>query len=428
MVRILIVAHQPPPFHGQSLIVRQVLEKLPHTVSGANGASAQKSIKLIHLNLRLSSDIDDIGRWGMLKLVLLGWYMVQLVFLSLVHRPHAAYYVPSPGKRISVYRDFAVLGFMRILGIPRVLHWLAGGLSEWVQTRASASERFFCHFSYEFAALSIIPVESERANAQYFQPEKLVKILNGIPDPCENFDSVTLPQRLERLERRRLVLQSLNEHELGRGRELGELDGVEIFQVLFMGHCTADKGLFDTMDAVVLANRKMEAAGQPIRFFLRIIGKFMTADAESRFSELAKSPAWEAPLDNGPAASLLSFSRTFISGEEKAAVFLESDVLCLPSYYAAEATPTVIIDALAHGLPVISTNWRGIPELLPPDGLPLCQIKRPDQIADRLISAVCVSNFSSYRSHYLSNFSLAEFQDRLREAIRSLIPLPDSPS
>ena len=421
MVKILILAHQPPPFHGQSFIVRQVLQNLPYERSGARNQACLRNIRLVHLNIRFSEEIDDIGRMGIVKLALLAFYIIRLLFVVAFHRPDAVYYVPSPGKRISIYRDFAVLGFIRMLGIRRVFHWLAGGLSDWVQTRASALEKFFCHISYDYAALSIIPVESERANAQYFHPAKLVKIRNGIPDPCEKFDSIVLPQRLKRLKKRESVLQAQRENPSESGTEFGKPDEGEIFRVLFMSHCTADKGLFDTMDAVLLANRKMEASGRPIHFSLRVLGKFMTASEESRFRELAKNPAWAVAGDNGTADSLISASQTFVSGDEKAAIFSESDVLCFPSYYAAEATPTVIIDALAHGLPVISTNWRGIPELLPPDSLPLCPIKRPDEIADRLIAAVCVSNFSSYRNYYLENFSLSTFSKNLQDVVQSLL-------
>ena len=50
-------------------------------------------------------------------------------------------------------------------------------------------------------------------------------------------------------------------------------------------------------------------------------------------------------------------------GSGKNRVLREADLLCFPTYYAAEVIPTVIIDAMAYGLPVVSTEWRGVPEL-----------------------------------------------------------------
>jgi glycosyltransferase involved in cell wall biosynthesis len=40
------------------------------------------------------------------------------------------------------------------------------------------------------------------------------------------------------------------------------------------------------------------------------------------------------------------------------------DVIVLPTYYNGEGYPGVLIEALSLGMPVISTNWRAIPELI----------------------------------------------------------------
>jgi glycosyltransferase involved in cell wall biosynthesis len=43
------------------------------------------------------------------------------------------------------------------------------------------------------------------------------------------------------------------------------------------------------------------------------------------------------------------------------------DVGVLPSFYQAESLPNVIIEYLAHSLPVIATQWAGIPEMIRTD-------------------------------------------------------------
>jgi glycosyltransferase involved in cell wall biosynthesis len=40
------------------------------------------------------------------------------------------------------------------------------------------------------------------------------------------------------------------------------------------------------------------------------------------------------------------------------------DVLLLPTYYQGEGYPGIIVEAFSIGMPVISTNWRAIPELV----------------------------------------------------------------
>ncbi len=45
-------------------------------------------------------------------------------------------------------------------------------------------------------------------------------------------------------------------------------------------------------------------------------------------------------------------------------VLVAHDALVLPSYYGGEGYPGVILEAYAAGLPVVSTRWRAIPELV----------------------------------------------------------------
>ena len=51
-----------------------------------------------------------------------------------------------------------------------------------------------------------------------------------------------------------------------------------------------------------------------------------------------------------------------IAGDEKEKLYSEADIFLLPTYYLGEGQPISIIEALSYGLPVISTNFRGIPE------------------------------------------------------------------
>jgi glycosyltransferase involved in cell wall biosynthesis len=42
----------------------------------------------------------------------------------------------------------------------------------------------------------------------------------------------------------------------------------------------------------------------------------------------------------------------------------EYDALVLPTYHAGEGYPAAILEAYAHGMPVITTRWRSIPEIV----------------------------------------------------------------
>ena len=42
--------------------------------------------------------------------------------------------------------------------------------------------------------------------------------------------------------------------------------------MLFLAHCTREKGVFDAIEGVVLANEKLAAENSPLRFRLTLIG------------------------------------------------------------------------------------------------------------------------------------------------------------
>ena len=384
-MRLLVVAHIPPPYHGQSYIVEQLL----------NGYRDRPDLGIVcdHLDARFSKSADEIGRGGIAKIMLLGRYATELLFYGIFRRPQLMYYVPAPGKRVAVYRDWVLLGLAKILGLKTVFHWLAGGLDAWVTGEAKPWERFISEKIYAKAKLSVVPVNSGKNTAAYFHPEEISIIPTGIPDPCGDFETSLLPVRRNRQEKRR--------------QAAGSLDPVE-FRCLFMAHCTADKGLFDAMEAVGAANRKLMQEGARVFVTLHVYGSFLTEKERTAYARLADKLNAELQGDLAGQRAIIQHLG-FVAGAEKDRVFRDADVLCFPTYYAAEVIPTVIIDSMAYGLPVISTDWRGVPELLPAKGLKTCPIKRPDEVAQRLLEAIDFAEFAVYREVFLARFEVNRF-------------------
>lgn len=74
------------------------------------------------------------------------------------------------------------------------------------------------------------------------------------------------------------------------------------------------------------------------------------------------------PLSEGIVESELNTHNTQYMGildpEDTASVIAKYDVLALPTYFDGEGYPGVILEAYAQAVPVISTNWRCIPEIV----------------------------------------------------------------
>lgn len=104
-----------------------------------------------------------------------------------------------------------------------------------------------------------------------------------------------------------------------------------------------------------------------------------------------------------------------VSGTAKENFFNNTDILLLPTYYAHEGCPLVIIEAFAKGIPVISSNKTGaIPEMIE-DGVTglLVDNKNPEQIADAVIKLIKDKNLRQR----ISNACINSFQNRFTAEI-----------
>jgi glycosyltransferase involved in cell wall biosynthesis len=110
----------------------------------------------------------------------------------------------------------------------------------------------------------------------------------------------------------------------------------------------------------------------------------------------------------------------FVMGPAKEKILRESDCFCFPTYYYAESFPLVLVEAMAFGLPVITTRWRSIPELLPHGYPGFVDARSPGQVADQIQAClVCGATGEDLRQIFLNHFTLEHHLASLARAIRS---------
>jgi glycosyltransferase involved in cell wall biosynthesis len=109
----------------------------------------------------------------------------------------------------------------------------------------------------------------------------------------------------------------------------------------------------------------------------------------------------------------------FVGGADKARALVESDCYCFPTYYAAENFALVVLDAMAYGLPIVTTRWRATPEVLPQAYPGFVDIRSPGQIAERLERLSTLGTGEELRELFLRQYTLERHLAMLAEAIRS---------
>jgi glycosyltransferase involved in cell wall biosynthesis len=282
----------------------------------------------------------------------------------------ALYYVPAPAKRGALYRDWIVMALCRPFFPQLILHWHAAGLGQWLETSATKLERRVTKRLLGKADLALVLAPELAGDIAPLSPKRIAIVQNALTE------SGVLPTARQRANAAR-------------------------YEILYIGLCSAEKGFFDTLEAVALLHSRA-----PGSFRLTIAGGFDSAESEARFRKRA----------NDLTAAVRHVG--FVDAEAKRALFNESDLFCFPTYYPHEGQPLVLIEALAHDLPIVTTKWRAIPGMLPRKYVWFVDPGRPDQIATAISQARQAGDAKGIlREHYLLNFTPAQHLDALKKAL-----------
>ena len=369
-VKLLVFAHTPPPHHGQSYMVQLLLA----------GLERSGDIQCFHVNSRFSDDLKDIGRVRLEKIALVFKYCFQAIALRFRHGVRCLYYIPASPSRAALYRDWLTMALCRAFFSTVIYHWEAAGLAEWLEQRGAAWERVVSRWLLGRPELSVVLAEYNRRDADYFRSRRTALVPNGVPDPCAQppprESAAALP---------------------------------EMFNVLFIGLCTREKGIFDAVEAVAFANSRDTNS----RFRLLVAGGFWIEEEKAAFERRASELRF---ADGSPQVEY----RGFVSDKAKQMLFEESDCLLFPTYYSAESFGIVLVEAMAHGLPVITTRWRMIPELLPAGYPFVVQPQAPAEIAAALLRLRAEGTQWNLRQHYLDNFTERHFVEKMKAALLSV--------
>jgi len=406
-MKLLVFAHTPPPHHGQSYMVKLMLDGLGgdrrHTPSGTPPPAG---IECYHVNCRYSDTFEDIGSFRVEKMWLVVRYCLEAIWCRFRFGVRVFYYVPAPGKRAALYRDWAVMLICRPFFRDFIHHWHAVGLGDWLRSEGTWFERWVTHRLLGHCSLGISLAIPSMRDALWFRSRRVEIVPNGIPDPCVDFEEAVLPRRRARVQARHRLLagQSLSETE----RTAADGDP-EIFRVLYLAHCTREKGLFDTLEAVAVANAKLFHEGSPLRCHLIVAGAFLDPREEVEFQRRIAEP------DLMGTVRYAGFAGT----AEKNALLRQSDCLCFPTFYHAESFGLVVVEAIAAGLSVVTTRWRALPDLLPADFPGFVPVMNPPALAQALIDAL-QRDGSELRAEFLAHFTEGGHLTQLKQAFLSL--------
>lgn len=341
MLKVLVVGQTPPPYGGQAIMIERFVR---------GGLS---DVQLIHVRMGFSSHMNEAGRVRLSKIVHMFAVIARIFYHRFADGVRVLYYPPAGPDRVPMFRDIIVLMSTRWLFSKTVFHFHAGGISE-LYERLPSWQRWLFRRAYFKADAAVRLSELTPEDGRRLLAQRNYIVPNGIDDPCPGL--VVSSSRTTASER-------------------------DPLRMLFVGILCEPKGVMVLIEACGMLSER----GLP--FHLEIMGQWQSDE----FAACVRNRI--AELNLGEHVRFLGV----LTGEDKFAAFHRADVFCFPTFFNCEAFPIVLLEAMACGLPIVSTRWRGIPSLVDDEETGfLVATHDAEAVADRV---AMLNNSAELREH-----------------------------
>ena len=293
--------HLPPPVHGVAL-------KHQRMVDGRVG----DVLDLRVIRYRFARDLRELGRPSWRKLLQGVVYLVRQVRALMSGRIDAGYMTLTTSGG-GLLRDAVYLHVFHRFHVPCVVHVPTRGLDAELDGLRRWRRRLVAS-AVDRAAAVVALNDLHASELERVAPGRVVVIRNALPDVSA---------------------------ELVADRPSGSI-------ILFLSNLYVEKGTLDLLDALptvfdaVPGARMVFAGAWPDDAHRDAFGKRAAAVGVADRVEVL-----------GP-----------VLGPAKLDLIRGARVLVLPSSYAGECSPNVLVEAMRQGIPVVATAHSGIPELV----------------------------------------------------------------
>ena len=416
--RILFIAPLPPPVHGSAMVSKYIKDS----------AKVQSVAQCDWVNLSTSRRMDEIGKGGAMKLLRFMGAYLKTLWLLLTHR-YDLCYLAITCHGIGFLKDAPFVWLCKMFGCKVLIHQHNKGMSNCIDRWPY---RWLIPYIYKRARVMLLSWHLYPDIAKVVKREQVVICANGIAAEqqvkCEDSQvNVALP-RLNAAEQRLIATGSqvnVAEQRLGVNQLQGDDSPATALRLtsssaainrseaaslpvnlLFLSNLIPSKGVYVLLDACRILKDK------GLDFQCNFVGGETKEIDRARFEAEVQRRGLEGMVRyEGPKY-----------GEEKEEYWRSSDVFVQPTF--EDCFPLTIVEAMQHGLPVVSTDEGAVPDMVA-DGVNgfVCERKDVSGLAgalERLITDASLRMRMGEvgRKRYEEEFTLERFEERFAECLR----------
>lgn len=301
-MKILFILHLPPPVHGSSVVGQYIKDS----------KLVENTFNTKFVNLSTSLTIDEIGKNPITKITRYFKIIVKILMTLIGFRPNAVY-LAMTAKGIGFYKDLPIALLVKLFGKKLVLHYHNKGVSNY-------QHRTIDHWLYKIL----------------FKNSKVILLSENLFEDISKYvskkDVYYCPNGIREVE-----YSKNNNYILNNGTP----------KLLFLSNLIESKGVYILLEALALLKN------EGVAFHCKLVG----GEGDITIDQL------NYKIENLKLENYVTYLGKKYN-EEKWDVFNSSDIFLFPTYYHNECFPLVLLEAMMFGLPLLSTNEGGIPDII----------------------------------------------------------------
>ncbi|MEO8087595.1 MAG: glycosyltransferase family 4 protein [Bacteroidota bacterium] len=361
--KVLILGKLPPPYMGPAIATEILLR-----------SSLRNVFEIIHLNTKVNESLDNIGKFSFGKIFrsyAIYWRMIKIMKSQ---KPDLVL-VPFSQDTVPFIKDSFFIIIAKLFHGKVLLHLRGSNLENWLNKSTALTRWFVGKMFSRTDGVIVLGNNLRYLFKKYFSPEKIFVVPNG--------SNYRIPV-------------------------VNKFPGKSI-HILYLANLQASKGIEDVLLAMKeLKQRDVDG------FELKVIGLWRNNEFKKKCMDMIEAD--QLPVTVFPPKS----------GDEKMSALSEADIFVFTPR-EPEGHPWVIVEALASGLPVISTDQGAIVEsvLEGKNGF-IVNNNSPVQIAEKLLllvkdEALRKQMSMESRRHYTANFTEEKMVERLTNTFNEVI-------